>query len=116
MFKERNFVLIEYVIIHCDRIIENTKGITRKEFDENQNLKDIICFNVLQIGELIKKMPIEFLNNHPYPYWKDIKGMRDRIAHGYGSIDWDEVWTVASINIVPLKDRCEQILKEEKNN
>ena len=40
--------------------------------------------------------------------------MRDKVAHGYGTIDLDIVWNAASKEIRPLKEYCEQILKENE--
>ena len=31
--------------------------------------------------------------------WKQIKGMRDKIAHGYGVIDLDRVWDTALLDV-----------------
>ena len=31
--------------------------------------------------------------------WKQIKGMRDKIAHGYGAIDLDRVWDTALLDV-----------------
>ena len=42
--------------------------------------------------------------------WKQIKGMRDKIAHGYGVIDLDRVWDTALLDIPILKTYCENIL------
>ena len=44
--------------------------------------------------------------------WKDIKGMRDWVAHGYGTIDLNKVWKTATEDIKPLFDYCESILNE----
>lgn len=34
--------------------------------------------------------------------WRQIKGMRDKVAHGYGSIDKDRVWRTALNDINPF--------------
>ena len=44
--------------------------------------------------------------------WKDIKGMRDWVAHGYGTINLKEVWDTAVNDIKLLKDYCEIIINE----
>ena len=48
--------------------------------------------------------------------WKDIKGMRDWVAHGYGTIDLDKVWDTALNGITPLKNYCKYILSIEKSS
>ena len=44
--------------------------------------------------------------------WRDIKGMRDIIAHGYGTIDEKTVWNTAINDIKPLHDYCDKIIEE----
>lgn len=44
--------------------------------------------------------------------WSSIKGMRDIVAHGYGTIDLDRVWQTAFEDIKPLREYCEQIINE----
>lgn len=46
--------------------------------------------------------------------WKNIKGMRDRVVHGYGTIKMEEVWKTAVRDIKPLREYCEKILEENK--
>lgn len=38
--------------------------------------------------------------------------MRDRVGHGYGTIDMNVVWKTATEDIKPLKNYCEIILKD----
>ena len=38
--------------------------------------------------------------------------MRDKVAHGYGTIDLDRVWDTAQRDIKPLLDYCQKIISE----
>ena len=103
-----------YIIKHCKRIEEKIDGLSEKNFLADADIKDIVCFNVLQIGELVKGLSPAFLSQYNKMPWKDIKGMRDWVAHGYGTISFDEVWKTASKDVIPLRKYCEAILKENK--
>ena len=106
--KERGTML--NIIKHCQRIEEKIKGITKEAFFANEDIKEIVCFNVLQIGELVKTLQPGFLSKYNKMPWKDIKGMRDWVAHGYGTIDLDKVWKTATNDIRSLRLYCEKIL------
>ena len=41
-------------------------------------IKDVLCFNLLQIGELAKRFEPNFIKEYGNVPWKNIKGMRDR--------------------------------------
>ena len=53
-------------------------------------IKDVLCFNLLQIGELAKKFDPNFVKEYGSTPWKEIKGMRDRIVHGYDTVLFDK--------------------------
>ena len=112
MLKTKEKGILISIVSHCQRIIENINQMDEQTFFEDSNTKDIVCFNILQIGELVKHFDDLFIEEYKAQPWKSIKGMRDRIAHGYGTIVWEKVWQVATNQIVPLKEYCEKILKE----
>jgi len=39
--------------------------------------------------------------------------MRDRLIHGYFSVDYDLVWGVVINHLLPLKDKLEEIIESE---
>ena len=110
--KERGLLLS--IIKHCEKIEEKTSGLTREQFNCDEDIVQIICFNILQIGELAKNFDLEFIKRYDQVPWKHIKGMRDRVAHGYDTIDMDVVWDTALSDIPPLLNYCRSILKDNK--
>jgi uncharacterized protein with HEPN domain len=57
-------------------------------------------------------MPADFRNAYPAIPWKAIAGMRDRLIHGYFSVDYDIVWDVIENKLPELQPQIEAILKE----
>ena len=57
-FKDNGILL--NLIDHCIRIEETLVQIDREKFDNDKNIKDIVCFNIFQIGELAKHLSPEF--------------------------------------------------------
>ena len=104
--------ILTYIVEHCRRIESKIIGATRETLETNKDVEEIICFNILQIGELAKGLEEPFIKKYSKVPWKRIKGMRDKVAHGYGTIDLDEVWKAASVEVKPLREYCEQILNE----
>ena len=100
------------IIDHCIRVEETIEGVDKDKFNSDKNIKDIVCFNIFQIGELAKHLSPEFSSIFQGVPWKDIKGMRDIIGHGYGTVNWDRVWNTAIKDIVPLHEYCEKVIKE----
>ena len=107
--KERGILLC--VIKHCIRVEETIVGVEENQFSNDKNLQDIICFNIFQIGELTKQLSQEFVSQYNGVPWQKIKGMRDIIGHGYGTIKMNRVWETASKDIKPLHEYCNSLLK-----
>lgn len=66
------------------------------------------CMLIQAIGEGIKQLD-KITDGQLFPLqpqipWKQVKGMRDHIAHGYFDINTDLVWNVITEDIAPLKD------------
>lgn len=108
--------LLLNIIKHCIRIESKIEGITKEAYDANEDIKEIICFNLIQIGELTTGFTPEFIALYNKVPWNRIKGMRNRIAHGYGTIDPSRVWFTAITDIKPLRMYCEEILKMDSND
>ena len=71
---------------------------------------------VLQIGELARKLTDEFRAEHPGAPWRQIRGMRNIVAHSYGTVNPEITWEILIDDIPKLKAYCGQIIAESKNH
>jgi uncharacterized protein with HEPN domain len=60
---------------------------------------------------LLEKAPEELLETR-YAPWRELAGMRNRIAHDYGGVDYTIVWEVCAKDIPEL----ERLVKEFKKH
>jgi uncharacterized protein with HEPN domain len=71
------------------------EGMTREEFLDDARTQQAVAMNLLIIGEIAAKMieryPERIAQYASIP-WAGMKGMRNRIAHGYFEIDMGVVW------------------------
>ena len=98
------------IIKRCNRVIEKVSNINETEFSLNDDIKEVVCFNLFQIGELANGLSIEFIKEYNKIPWKQIIGMRNRIVHGYDTINLEIVWSTAIESIPELKSYCKEIL------
>lgn len=68
---------------------------------------DSICMQFIAIGESLKGLDKvtkgELLTTHPEIDWKNVKGLRDIIAHHYFEVDADQIWWIIENELQPLK-------------
>lgn len=101
------------IVTHCARIEEIVRSTNKKDFDKDLGIREMICFNIFQIGELAKGLSDELIKEYSKQPWKEIKGMRDIIGHGYGTIDLEIVWNTAKTNIKDLHKYINTILEDK---
>ncbi len=98
------------IIKRCNRVIEKVSNISENDFSLNDDIKEVVCFNLFQIGELANGLSVEFIKEYNKIPWKQIIGMRNRIVHGYDTINLEIVWSTAIESIPELESYCKEIL------
>ena len=106
--KDRGILL--QIIKRCNRVIEKVSNISVTDFSLNDDIKEVVCFNLFQIGELANGLSMEFIKEYNKIPWKHIIGMRNRIVHGYDTINLEIVWNTANESIPKLKEYCKDVL------
>ena len=80
-------------------------------FNHDPDYQRSVSFCILQIGELSGGLSQEYRQSTAkYVQWGPIKGMRNLVAHNYGSMSRDIIWETASVDIPALKNFCEEQL------
>lgn len=82
------------------------------KFCESSTYRNAVAMCLLQIGELVNKLSDDFKARYNGIPWRAIKGMRNVVAHEYGSIDVEIVWETAEDGIRELKEFCQEYLKK----
>ena len=86
-------------------IIDNTVGLTLDEFESNEILCDSTLFRLIQISENSVKLTAEFKEKHNDIMWQAIKGMRNRIVHEYGDVQFDIVYQTITQDIPEIYNK-----------
>jgi len=92
------------------------EGIDRERFLADPRTQQAVAMNVLIIGEvaakLIERYP-ERLTTYPSVAWASMKGMRNRLAHGYFEVDTGVVWETVRRALPVLIEQLTAILRVE---
>ena len=110
----RDLSILRHIVSYCGQIEE---AVTRFGGDKAVFEKDTVYHNavslcILQIGELVGNLTEEFRTAHPAIPWREIKLMRNIVAHRYGTVDHSITWDIVAKDIPELKRFCVQILSE----
>lgn len=79
---------------------------------EDRRTQQAVIMSLIIIGEaatrLMDRYP-EFVAQHPDIPWRSMRGMRNRIAHGYFDIDLDIVWDTVQTALPPLQEQLAKL-------
>lgn len=103
---------IKHMYEYCVEIERTLSEISydREKYDQSSTHRNALALCVLQIGELVGVLTDDFKDNHSEMPWKDIKQMRNVVAHRYGAFDFDILWETVTDDIPVLKEFCERII------
>lgn len=91
-------------------------GMEREAFLADSRTQQAVAMNVLIIGEVAAKLIDRFperLATYPTVPWVSMKGMRNRIAHGYFEVDMGVLWETTRSALPVLIEHVMEILANE---
>lgn len=94
----------------AERYVE---GVEFEEFVRNPEKQDAVEWNVSVMGEAAKQLDSELRTAYDHIPWDDMARMRDRIVHGYFSIDLEILWRTVTERIPEAKRHIRRMLDEE---
>lgn len=71
------------------------KGLSKQEFLADKRTQQAVIMSLVIVGEAATKLMDSnagYVQLHPEVPWRSMRGMRNRIAHGYFEINLDVVW------------------------
>jgi len=116
MKKERDYLFLNHIYDACSQISKYLENIDYDNFQKNRLLQDAVMRELEIIGEASKNLSEDFRNKFPDIPWRLMAGMRDKLIHGYFSIDVIEVWNTAKRDILDLKKKLKLVFNQLKNN
>lgn len=113
-YKERDYKLFLVDMIEAsDKILEYTKNCKDyHNFIAEIKIVDAVQYNLLVIGEAAKYIPdnVKEELQKIIPF-KEISGLRNRLAHDYLGLDLCIIWDIVEFDIPKLKNAIKKFLK-----
>ena len=91
--------ILRHIQEDCQDIQAFTDGLDERSFLENKLVRNAVGMSLINIGELVKSLPMDFRETNPQIPWLRIAGMRDMAAHKYQTLDMVAVWNVTQNRI-----------------
>jgi uncharacterized protein with HEPN domain len=99
----------------CDFV----EGLSKTDFLEDKRTQQAVIMSLIIIGEASTKIMErhqEFTQFHPEVPWRSMRGMRNRIAHGYFDINLEVVWDTVKTALPQLLNQLQALRQETEND
>ena len=115
--KREYFDYVQDILDSINEIESFIAGLDFQTFETDRKPVNAVIRSLEIIGEATKKIPDEIKEKYSDIPWKNIAGMRDKLAHEYFGVDEEIVWKVSSEEIPILKPLIQKLFNEleEKN-
>ena len=95
---------------HAEEILAYAKGKTRFDI-ENDRLLGLAVTRLFEvIGEAANRIPKDERLAYPGIPWNEIINLRNRLIHGYDSVDFDIMWEIIQSDLPVLASGLKEIL------
>ena len=102
-------------IVDCVMDInEFTESIEYYQFERDKMRKLAVERQLEVIGQAANKISIETQNNLKDIPWKNIIGLRNKLAHDYGEILAERIWGISKNSLQELMKKLEKIEELKK--
>ncbi|MCX7167474.1 MAG: DUF86 domain-containing protein [Rhodocyclales bacterium] len=101
----RAFDYLDHMVEAITLAMSFTEGMAKEDFLADRKTQQAVILNLIVLGEAASKIASEcpeFTAAHPALPWQQMRGMRNRMAHGYFDIDLDVVWETVQTSLPAL--------------
>ncbi len=93
---------LEDIVEGAEKIERFTDGMSYEEFERDEKTVDAVLRNLEVIGEAAKNVPEDVRREYSEVPWAEMAGMRDKLIHGYATIELEIVWTTVEEDVPEL--------------
>jgi uncharacterized protein with HEPN domain len=95
---------------HAREAVTMTRGSARTDLDIDRRLNLSLVRLLEIVGKAAARVPSEQRILHLDIPWPEIVGLRNRLIHGYDSVDFDILWQIVTEDLPPLIAALEKTL------
>jgi uncharacterized protein with HEPN domain len=103
---QRDALLLAEMIDAAERIVSIVADASVEDLERDRTLRESLLWNIAVLGEAAGELSQEVKVAHPEVEWSNPVRLRNRIVHGYWSIDLDILYSTGRDDIPRFCERC----------
>lgn len=87
-------------------------GLCLADFMEDMRTQHAVTMSLIIMGEAATKLMdshAEFVRAHPEVPWRAMRGMRNRVAHGYFDLELHVIWATVQEELPRLRQQMQEL-------
>jgi uncharacterized protein with HEPN domain len=109
----RDALLLAEMIDAAEQAIALVKGRGTDDLEHDRTARDALLWNFMVLGEAAATASDEIRRAHPDVPWRLAAALRNRIVHGYWSIDLDIVHSTATDVLPGLVEQLRAVMAND---
>lgn len=88
------------------------EGMEQDDFIDDKRTHQAVVMSLMIIGEAVARTANrhpDFVSAHPEIPWREMRGLRNRIAHGYFDVDLGIVWDTVRKDLPDLLNKLAEL-------
>jgi uncharacterized protein with HEPN domain len=110
MSKREPEIVLRQMLIHSQEAVQICRGKTRSDLDDDRLFNLALSRLIEIVGEAANRVPDDIQDKYSDLPWLQMIGARNRLIHGYDSVDFDILWTIATNDLPVVISQLERIL------
>ena len=110
MSRHESLVRLRHMLDHAREAVAMATGKTREDLDTDRKLNLALVRLLEIVGEAANRTPADERRQYREIPWAQIVGLRNRLIHGYDSVDFEILWQIINHDLPALIDAPERIV------
>jgi len=112
MSRRDNRITFQHMLDYIEEGISMADGRTRSELESDRMFFLAMLKLVEIVGEAATRITEAGREAHPDIPWRELVSTRNRLIHGYDTVDKNILWQIVTCDFPPLARRIREILAE----
>ncbi len=108
--QHEDIVRLQHMLDHAIEAHQMAIGKARDDLNKDRQLNLALVRLLEIVGEAASKVSVEIRKEHEQFPWREIVGLRNRLIHGYDSVDFDILWSIIQEDLPPLIKQVKKML------
>ena len=109
---QRDLLYLRHMLDAVERIRRYLDGVGLEDFEADEVLQDAVIRQLEILGEAASRVDQEYRSSNPQIPWSKAISTRNRLIHGYLSVDMEIVYRTATHHVPRLRLSLEQAVDD----